>query len=137
MSKPLFCILGASASGKSTLVQILEKEFNMKQIPSYTTRPPRFKGEEGHTFVSEKEFKALLNRLSRIEGQVRGVRSMLENDAYCIDILTQVSAINAALNSFNKVLIANHIRTCVKENIQAGNDEVIEELVVTLQKLMK
>ena len=64
---------------------------------------------------SEKEFKALLNRLSRIEGQVRGVRSMLENDAYCIDILTQVSAINAALNSFNKVLIANHIRTCVKK----------------------
>ena len=85
----------------------------------------------------EKEFKALLNRLSRIEGQVRGVRSMLENDAYCIDILTQVSAINAALNSFNKVLISNHIRTCVKENIQTGNDEVIEELVVTLQKLMK
>lgn len=84
-----------------------------------------------------KEFKALLNRLSRIEGQVRGVRSMLENDAYCIDILTQVSAINAALNSFNKVLILNHIRTCVKENIQAGNDEVIDELVVTLQKLMK
>ena len=86
---------------------------------------------------SEKEFKALLNRLSRIEGQVRGVRSMLENDAYCIDILTQVSAINAALNSFNKVLIANHIRTCVKENIQAGNDEVVEELVSTLQRLMK
>lgn len=86
---------------------------------------------------SEKEFKALLNRLSRIEGQVRGVRSMLENDAYCIDILTQVSAINAALNSFNKVLIANHIRTCVKENIQAGNNEVVEELVATLQKLMK
>ena len=69
--------------------------------------------------------------------QVRGVRSMIENDAYCIDILTQVSAINAALNSFNKVLISNHIRTCVKENIQAGNDEVIDELVVTLQKLMK
>ena len=64
---------------------------------------------------SEKEFKALLNRLSRIEGQVRGVRSMLENDAYCIDILTQVSAINAALNSFNKILIANHIRTCVAD----------------------
>ena len=62
---------------------------------------------------------------------------MMENDAYCIDIITQVSAINAALNSFNKVLISNHIRTCVKENIQAGNDEVIEELVVTLQKLMK
>ena len=77
--------------------------------------------------MPEKEFKALLNRLSRIEGQVRGVRSMLENDAYCIDILTQVSAINAALNSFNKVLIANHIRTCVKENIQAGNSIHIAE----------
>ena len=137
MSKPLFCILGASASGKSTLVQMLENKFKMKQIPSHTTRLPRYEGEAGHTFVSEKEFKALLNRLSRIEGQVRGVRSMLENDAYCIDILTQVSAINAALNSFNKVLISNHIRTCVKENIQAGNDEVIDELVVTLQKLMK
>lgn len=86
---------------------------------------------------TEKEYRALLNRLSRIEGQVRGVKSMLENDAYCIDILTQVSAINAALNSFNKVLIANHIRTCVRENIRAGNDEVIDELVATLQKLMK
>ncbi len=86
---------------------------------------------------SEKEFKSLINRLNRIEGQVRGVKAMLENDAYCIDILTQVSAVNAALNSFNKVLIANHIRTCVKENILAGNDEVLEELVSTLQKLMK
>ena len=86
---------------------------------------------------AEKEFKALLNRLSRIEGQVRGVRSMLENDAYCIDILTQVSAINAALNSFNKVLIANHIRTCVAEDIRQGKEETIEELVTTLQKLMR
>ena len=86
---------------------------------------------------SEKEFKALLNRLSRIEGQVRGVRSMLENDAYCIDILTQVSAINAALNSFNKVLLANHVRTCVADNIRKGNDDVIDELVALLQKMMK
>lgn len=86
---------------------------------------------------SEKEYKSLINRLNRIEGQVRGVKSMLENDAYCIDVLTQVSAINAALNSFNKVLISNHIHSCVRENILAGNDEVIDELVVTLQKLMK
>ena len=86
---------------------------------------------------SEEERKKLINRLKRVEGQIRGIIGMLENDAYCIDILTQVSAINAALNSFNKVLIANHIRTCVKENIQAGNDEVVEELVSTLQKLMK
>ncbi len=86
---------------------------------------------------SEKEYKNLINRLSRIEGQVRGVKSMIENDAYCVDILTQVSAINAALNSFNKVLLANHMKSCVAEEIRAGNDEVIDELVVTLQKMMK
>ncbi|MCI6857868.1 MAG: metal-sensing transcriptional repressor [Eubacterium sp.] len=84
-----------------------------------------------------KEYQNLMNRLSRIEGQVRGVKSMLEQDAYCIDILTQVSAITAALNSFNKVLLSSHIRTCVRENIRAGNDEVIDELVNAIQKLMK
>lgn len=85
----------------------------------------------------EKERKDLMNRLKRIEGQVRGVEGMLENDAYCTDILMQVSAINSALNSFNKALLASHMRTCVADNIRAGNDEVIDELVVTLQKLMK
>ena len=84
-----------------------------------------------------KEYKDLINRLSRIEGQVRGVKNMIENDAYCVDILTQVAAINAALNGFNKVLLANHIRTCVADDIKAGNDEVIDELVTTLQKLMR
>ena len=86
---------------------------------------------------SEKEYKDLLNRLSRIEGQVRGIRRMVENDAYCPDILVQVSAVNAALNSFNKVLLTNHLHTCVAENIRAGNDEVIDELATLLQKLMK
>lgn len=85
----------------------------------------------------EKEFRDLQNRLRRIEGQVRGVENMLENDAYCVDILTQVSAITAALNSFNKVLMANHIRTCVAQDIRAGNGEMVDELVNTLQKLMK
>lgn len=85
----------------------------------------------------EREYKDLLNRLKRIEGQVRGVEKMVENDAYCVDILTQVSAITAALNSFNKVLLANHIRTCVADGIREGKDEAIDELVVTLQKLMK
>ena len=85
----------------------------------------------------EKEYKDLMNRLKRIEGQVRGVEGMLENDAYCIDILTQVSAINSALNSFNKTLLANHMHTCVAENLREGNDEVIDELVVALQKMMK
>lgn len=85
----------------------------------------------------EEEYKSLVNRLSRIEGQVRGVRKMVEGDAYCVDILTQVSAIQAALNAFNKELLGNHIRTCVADGIRAGDDEVIEELVNTLQKLMK
>lgn len=86
---------------------------------------------------SEKEYKDLIHRLNRIEGQVRGIRRMVENDAYCTDILVQVSAVNAALNSFNKVLLANHIRTCVAEGIREGKDEKVDELVETLQKLMK
>ncbi len=86
---------------------------------------------------SEKEYKDLINRLSRIEGQVRGVKGMVERDAYCVDILTQVEAINAALNSFNKVLLANHIKTCVTRDIKEGKEETVDELLVTLQKLMK
>ena len=86
---------------------------------------------------SEEEKRALMNRLSRIEGQIRGIRGMLEKDAYCTDILVQASAVSAAVNAFNKELLASHIRTCVAEDIRAGKDEVIDELVNTLQKLMK
>lgn len=86
---------------------------------------------------SEKEHKNLLNRLSRIEGQIRGIKRMVEEDAYCTDILVQVAAANAALNSFNKVLLSEHIRTCVADDIREGRDETVEELVTTLQKLMK
>lgn len=86
---------------------------------------------------SEKEYKDLIHRLNRIEGQVRGIKGMVENDAYCTDILTQVAAVSAALNSFNKVLLANHIKTCVTQDILAGKDETVDELVTTLQKLMK
>ena len=85
----------------------------------------------------DKEYKDLMNRLKRIEGQVRGVEGMLENNAYCMDILMQVSAITSALNSFNKALMSNHMRTCVADNIRQGNDDVIDELVGALQKLMK
>ncbi len=85
----------------------------------------------------EKEYRDLMNRLKRIEGQVRGLQGMVERDCYCADILVQVAAVNAALNSFNKVLLANHLRTCVAENIRDGNDEIIDELVTLLQKLMK
>ena len=86
---------------------------------------------------SEKEYKDLIHRLNRIEGQIRGIKGMVEKDAYCPEILVQVAAANAALNSFNKVLLANHIRTCVADDIRAGGDEKIDELVVTLQKLMR
>lgn len=90
-----------------------------------------------HKEREDKELKDLLNRLKRIEGQVRGIEGMVESGAYCTDILMQVSAITSALNSFNKVLLANHVKTCVADNIRSGNDDVIDELVTTLQKLMK
>lgn len=86
---------------------------------------------------TEKERRDMLNRLSRIEGQVRGIKKMVENDVYCPDILIQVSAVNAALNSFNKVLLAEHIRSCVVDDIKEGKEEAIDELVLVLQKLMK
>lgn len=85
----------------------------------------------------EKEYRDLMNRLSRIEGQVRGIKGMVERDTYCIDILIQVSAVTSALNSFSKELLANHIRTCVADDIRNGKDETIDELVATMQKLMK
>lgn len=86
---------------------------------------------------SEKEYKSLINRLNRIEGQVRGIKSMVEKNAYCTDILIQISAVSAALNAFNKELLANHIKSCVADDIRAGNDEKVNELISTLHKLMK
>lgn len=90
------------------------------------------------TKLREPEEKKLLdNRLSRIEGQVRGLRKMLEEDGYCTDILTQVSAVQAALNAFNRELLSSHIKGCVVSDIRAGDESVVDELVATLQKLMK
>ena len=86
---------------------------------------------------SEEEYKKLIHRLNRIEGQIRGILGMVEKTAYCPDILVQVAAANAALNAFTKELLANHIKTCVADDIRAGRDETIDELVCTLQKLMK
>lgn len=86
---------------------------------------------------TDAERKKLVNRLNRIEGQIRGIRGMIENNAYCADVLMQSAAVNAAVNSFNKDLIASHIRRCVARDIRDGKDEVIDELVVLLQKLMK
>ncbi len=86
---------------------------------------------------SEEEKKKLIKRLKLAEGQIRGIQNMIENNAYCPEILTQVSAVSAALNSFNKELLACHIRSCVREDIQNNDEEAIDEFVRTLQKLMK
>ena len=85
----------------------------------------------------DRERRDLMNRLKRIEGQVRGLQRMLEEDAYCPDILTQASAVSSAINSFCKVLLTSHLRTCVVQDIRAGHDEAVDELADTLQKLMK
>lgn len=86
---------------------------------------------------SQEEYKSLIHRLNRIEGQIRGIRGMVEKSAYCTDILMQASAVSAAVNAFCKELLANHIKTCVAKDIRDGKDETIDELVATLQKLMK
>ena len=86
---------------------------------------------------SPEEYKSLTNRLSRIEGQIRGIRGMLDKNAYCPDILAQAAAANAALNAFSRELLSSHIRSCVVNDVRAGNDEVVDELLATLQKLMK
>ena len=86
---------------------------------------------------SEKEYRDLINRLSRIEGQVRGIRKMLESNAYCTDIILQVTAVTAALNSFNKVLLTNHVKTCVTEDILQGREDTVDDFLKVLQKIMK
>lgn len=86
---------------------------------------------------SDTEYKDLIHRLNRIEGQVRGIKGMVERDAYCTDILVQSAAVSAAINSFNRVLLENHIRTCVIKDIKEGKEETVDELLVTLKKLMK
>ncbi len=94
-------------------------------------------GDVKKTQRAEADRKKLVNRLSRIEGQIRGIKKMLENDAYCNDILIQSAAVSAAVNAFNRELLSNHIHSCVVRDIREGNDEVVDELMATLQKLMK
>lgn len=86
---------------------------------------------------NEEEYKKLINRLNRIEGQVRGIRNMLENDAYCVDILTQASAVNAAVNAFEREILAQHIRTCVATDLKCGKEEKTDELIEIIGKMMR
>ena len=102
-----------------------------KVCPCCDTEKHKYRNKEG------KEYKSLISRLNRIEGQVRGVKKMVEDDRYCIDILTQVSAINSGLNAFNRKLMCDHIKSCVVNDIRAGDDTVVDELCETMQKLMK
>jgi DNA-binding FrmR family transcriptional regulator len=96
------------------------------------------KSAERHKHRNLTEQKDLMTRLNRIEGQVRGLKAMLEDERYCVDILTQVSAVQAALNGFSRVLLSNHIKTCVVDQIEAGNaEETVEELCKTIQKMMQ
>ena len=116
---------------------------NKKEVSMLETmhqhRGKRMEKEDGYRTKErqEKEYKDLIHRLNRIEGQIRGIRGMVEEGRYCTDILVQVAAVNAALNSFNKVLLANHTRSCVVNDIKEGREETIDELLETLQKLMK
>lgn len=132
-------LISPSAAGKNFLQKILDiypcGVYNIKRemITVEENCPNCQKKKER----SEAEYKRLINRLNRISGQINGIKKMVENSAYCTDILVQVAAVNAALNSFNKELLGEHIRTCVADNIKNGNEEVIDELVTTLQKLMK
>lgn len=99
--------------------------------------PKRCSCCEKHTLRQDEQKKKLLNRLRRIEGQVRGLQAMVESDAYCNDILTQSAAVNAAVNAFNRELLSEHLRTCVARDLKDGHEEIVDELAATLQKLMK
>ena len=90
-----------------------------------------------HKHREDGEKQALINRLNRMEGQIRGVRSMVENDRYCADIITQVAAVNAALDSFNRELLSSHINSCVVSDIKSGKEDAVDELVALLKKIMK
>ena len=90
-----------------------------------------------HKKRSEEEYKSLVHRLNRIEGQIRGIRGMVEKDVYCADILVQVAAANSALNAFSRELLSQHVRTCVADDLRAGSDEKLDELLKLLPKLMK
>ena len=132
-------LISPSAAGKNFLQKILDiylcGVYNIKrEVITVEENCPNCQKKKER---SEAEYKRLINRLNRISGQINGIKKMVENSAYCTDILVQVAAVNAALNSFNKELLGEHIRTCVADNIKNGNEEVIDELVTTLQKLMK
>ena len=127
--KPACCCCGTAAQPEEAVSPAVPVEEPVEEEPSGCCCR--------HKDRTPAEHKALLNRLSRIEGQVRGIRGMLEKDAYCVDILVQVAAANSALNSFSKELLAQHISTCVADDLRAGSEDKLDELIKLLPKLMK
>jgi len=93
--------------------------------------------ESNKTHHSDKIKSNLFNRLSRVEGQVRGVRAMVEREVYCDDVLNQIAAIHAALNGVEKLILEGHLKNCIYEHIQFGDREVIDEFMVTIRKIMR
>lgn len=122
------CLLTNTPTGYIIFKESGDKMDNLKECCECS-----FKKKER----SEAEYKSLINRLNRIEGQVRGLKRMLEDNSYCTDILTQTAAVSSALDAFSRELLGNHIKSCVAENIRNGNDEIIDELLDTLRKMMK
>ncbi len=90
-----------------------------------------------YTERSEEKLRSLINRLNRIEGQIRGIRGMLEKSAYCVDVLTQSAAVSAAMSSFNRELLSDHVHTCVVRDIRAGREETVDELMEIIGKLVR
>lgn len=127
---PAFFLLTNTPVGY--MIKIPPQGINRKEAPAMETCDCHKTKER-----TEEEYRRLINRLNRVEGQIRGIRGMVERSAYCPDILAQVAAANAALNAFAKELLSDHIRTCVTRDIREGKDETVEELLCTLQKLMK
>lgn len=128
------CIIGSRSGRNQMDKEHMDKEH--KEVTEQSREKSCCCGTR-HKKRTEEEQKALLARLRRIEGQIRGLERMVENDAYCPDILVQSSAATSALNSFNKVLLGCHIRSCVAEDIRSGKDETVDELCELLQRLMK
>ena len=131
------CAKGKSNSALDLIGRVSDREENNAKYSAACAEPDIPEMSDRRRRRSHTEYRSLMNRLKRIEGQIRGIEGMLERDAYCPDILIQVSSVNSALNSFNKELMASHIKGCVANDIRNGDDETIDELVKVMQKLMK
>lgn len=131
------CVKGKPNSALDLIGRVSDREENNTEYSAACAEPDIPEMSDRRRRRSNTEYRSLMNRLKRIEGQIRGIEGMLERDAYCPDILIQVSSVNSALNSFNKELMASHIKGCVANDIRNGDDETIDELVKVMQKLMK